>query len=381
MTTKSVISDERTTVYDPCGYPVKYGRYYSKVQNGANRVIGESFSAPHPYTVRLVDSYTSLVKDFNKLPPPAYCSQNPSCTRWSTASVSAQLIRPWTANDDIALYNKLGKKYDQHEFNAGVSAGELGESVGMIADRAKQLAQAGRLAKRGNLIEAAKVLGRQYRKPSQRERSAKQRVSDGWLELQYGWKPLLKDIYDLSEAIRTYDQPRKARIVARHWIGKEAYCSNPAFVATGHGKYSKQIIAYIEEDTPPLAEHLGLTDPVGIAWELVPFSFVADWFIPIGGWLSARSIQRRAKGSFVLTTMNRHSVRLNSGQVKDYLCQYSELSTVGWEILVELTRTVHTGLPAIRPPVFTASQIAHRGEDKLKNALALVASVFGAQRF
>jgi hypothetical protein len=27
---------------------------------------------------------------------------------------------------------------------------------------------------------------------------------------------------------------------------------------------------------------LGLTNPLNVAWELVPFSFVVDWFIPIG---------------------------------------------------------------------------------------------------
>jgi len=30
-----------------------------------------------------------------------------------------------------------------------------------------------------------------------------------------------------------------------------------------------------------------LTNPALVAWELVPFSFVADWFVPIGSWLTA----------------------------------------------------------------------------------------------
>jgi hypothetical protein len=32
---------------------------------------------------------------------------------------------------------------------------------------------------------------------------------------------------------------------------------------------------------------LGLNNPVGIAWELIPFSFVVDWFVPVGKWLTA----------------------------------------------------------------------------------------------
>jgi hypothetical protein len=34
---------------------------------------------------------------------------------------------------------------------------------------------------------------------------------------------------------------------------------------------------------------LGLTSPVALAWELVPFSFVVDWFLPIGPMLGAFS--------------------------------------------------------------------------------------------
>jgi hypothetical protein len=37
------------------------------------------------------------------------------------------------------------------------------------------------------------------------------------------------------------------------------------------------------------ASELGLTNPAILAWELIPFSFVADWFIPIGSWLEAQT--------------------------------------------------------------------------------------------
>jgi hypothetical protein len=31
---------------------------------------------------------------------------------------------------------------------------------------------------------------------------------------------------------------------------------------------------------------LGLTNPLELIWERIPYSFVVDWFLPIGGWLS-----------------------------------------------------------------------------------------------
>jgi hypothetical protein len=36
-----------------------------------------------------------------------------------------------------------------------------------------------------------------------------------------------------------------------------------------------------------LPARLGLLNPAEVIWELVPFSFVADWFLPIGDYLSA----------------------------------------------------------------------------------------------
>jgi hypothetical protein len=32
---------------------------------------------------------------------------------------------------------------------------------------------------------------------------------------------------------------------------------------------------------------LGLINPLEIVWELLPYSFVVDWFLPIGNWLSS----------------------------------------------------------------------------------------------
>lgn len=32
---------------------------------------------------------------------------------------------------------------------------------------------------------------------------------------------------------------------------------------------------------------LGLINPLEIIWELVPYSFVVDWFLPVGNWLSS----------------------------------------------------------------------------------------------
>jgi hypothetical protein len=43
-------------------------------------------------------------------------------------------------------------------------------------------------------------------------------------------------------------------------------------------------------------------DPELVAWELIPFSFVADWVAPLGDWMKARSFAGRTVGLYVTTT-------------------------------------------------------------------------------
>lgn len=121
-----------------------------------------------------------------------------------------------------------------------------------------------------------------------------------WLEMQYGWKPLLQDVHEATKALSNSVAERKplttiiatsrendrfdktvsassnvhtcdARITKRHWV--EHKCK----------------VRFDLELANPLirqATELGLTNPAELAWELLPFSFVADWFIPVGSYIS-----------------------------------------------------------------------------------------------
>jgi hypothetical protein len=45
--------------------------------------------------------------------------------------------------------------------------------------------------------------------------------------------------------------------------------------------------ARIANQTVRRAVALGVANPASIAWELVPYSFVVDWFVPVGNTLEA----------------------------------------------------------------------------------------------
>lgn len=46
-----------------------------------------------------------------------------------------------------------------------------------------------------------------------------------------------------------------------------------------------KIYAKISNETLANAASIGLLNPAQVAWELVPYSFVVDWFLPVGSFL------------------------------------------------------------------------------------------------
>lgn len=378
MSVRNVLEDQRQPVP---GYPTKtWGRYFSLTSSGGNQVVGTPL-IPHAYTLRLRDQFEYLTEAET-------CSTG--AKSYYSYVIGYKLARPWSASDDYALYGKLEAMYDKGDFNAAVFAGELGETVDLLADRTKQLAKAVLAAKKGRFLQAAYILGvggnRKVTSTSHRHRDDAgpqhpQSISNGWLELQYGWKPLLSDIYSLSDQIAKSDKPRSTRIVARQSIPVVWNGSPSFYVPSGGGSYSKQIIAYISEDIPSWPQALGLMDPELVAWEVLPFSFVADWFIPVGNWLQARSFASRAKGMFVTTTRLKCHFRINSGSWANnrsacYFDGRQKTASVGWTKVVEIDRAVSSSLPSVPLPWF--SNGIGKG-NRLANAVSLVASIFGSK--
>ena len=122
---------------------------------------------------------------------------------------------------------------------------------------------------------------------------------DMWLELQYGWKPLLSDIHSATTALSHSVAERKPSktIIATQTekvVGESVISASnvPTCIARltrrTETEHKCKIRFDLELDNPLLkqATELGLTNPAELAWELLPFSFVADWFVPVGSFLS-----------------------------------------------------------------------------------------------
>lgn len=115
-----------------------------------------------------------------------------------------------------------------------------------------------------------------------------------WLVWTYGLRPLMNTVYGTAETIVKLGQNRTKQFRARRSeyvdVGRIGYYSatNPSALSyvTGKAKLKRSITigANIQQDDFGLSRFTSM-NPYSIAWERLPFSFVADWFIDIGGML------------------------------------------------------------------------------------------------
>lgn len=118
------------------------------------------------------------------------------------------------------------------------------------------------------------------------------RIPKLWLELQYAWLPLLSDIYGAAEALDK-NPADKPMITVKASARRTYDADGNLFPGTDDRNCSRyklkvQTGSFVRIDLRPESpglitmSQLGCLNPLSVAWELVPFSFVVDWFIPIG---------------------------------------------------------------------------------------------------
>jgi hypothetical protein len=268
-------------------------------------------------------------------------------------------VSPLLGNADAALLSAIGRLRTAvagSDFNLGVSLGESKEAFQMIGDSATKIFNAYRKVRRGDFWGAASTLTgfRGVRKST--AWSPGKDVASNWLQLQYGWLPLLKDVENGAQFLaHHYNVPlqKVVKVSARTKTNYGASSTSPANVGVLDIFHLQKVnIKAIlrEKDVVALA---GLTDPLSIAWELTPYSFVVDWFIPIGNWLQARALSSALTGTFVISTLQKGVVNgmvSNNGNQGDIPQWYSER--------VSMSRTISSSLGVPLPRVKTLGEAA-----------------------
>lgn len=311
----------------------------------------------HPYSMSLsVQNDSVLYYNLGKTGP-TY-----SGTGVNTGYANGSVSQYWGSNDDLALLGRLREQVAGSSFNAGVFLGEGKEALSMIANAATRLAGAFRYARGGNMPKAWSILTRgtdRFAPPSQV-------VANNWLELQYGWLPLLHDMEDGAKFLaHHHSYPLQHVVYARltkPGLVQSVSPSNTKLLAC-KAYTSVQIKAILKEKN--VVSLSGLIDLPSIAWELTPYSFVVDWAIPIGEYLQARGLAQSLSGTFV-TSKKTYFSWCGAVNVGANVQSWGNHSAMG----VTLNRTVSTTLSVPLPEVVPLKEMF--SWKRAANALALL---------
>lgn len=166
--------------------------------------------------------------------------------------------------------------------------GERKQVANSVTSLLRRLGNAALALRRGDITGVTRYLFTDGK--SRKIRLKTKDIANQWLELQYAWKPICSDIYSLVEGLHLKEA---SRLFVFRESSKRVYYGNST-LSYGTDPNSKQvgrfksecIAKYVIWATPDGILHapasLGFTNPLGVAWEVTPFSFLVDWALPIG---------------------------------------------------------------------------------------------------
>lgn len=203
---------------------------------------------------------------------------------------------------DVLRTNAMNDLKDR-QVNLAVSLAEMQQTVDMIANAGRALA---------DMISCV----RKRRCGNLKKRVGDFHFADAWLQYRYGWMPLLSDIFGLYEILRQYlrGDMKRLYVKGRAQMQDDAKVFHPETGYSGvfnfypygdcsttyhscscerkivyEGEYFARyrLDAVLKDDIYNWLENTGITDPLLVLWELIPYSFVADWFANIGAWIDS----------------------------------------------------------------------------------------------
>lgn len=237
--------------------------------------------------------------------------------------VSSYCQTPWNAllpefssNLQNGVYTDLRLKVKDQKVNLGQAWAERRMTAGLLADTLTRVAKSYQYLRKGNWKAAQRQLTRKrnerhvalmkrkyplsWDKMLSKPASAWKQAPASWLEFQYGWRPLFFDVMGSIEAVQTFLEPedwmvtvkagRKEEREIRDLKDNAKYLVQLNFQA--EGKTFRGVFARVDYHPSDLflsrlSANTGLTNPALLAWELMPYSFVIDWGVQVGDWISS----------------------------------------------------------------------------------------------
>jgi hypothetical protein len=202
-----------------------------------------------------------------------------------------------------------------------------------------------------------------------------------WLEFTYGWKPLASSIYGGLQRALGHNPSMVQYLTSSARETHELSVIEETAVFGGYNRKTQKgnarnsvrmkVLMNIQQDR--LDELAGFTslNPVSIAWELTPYSFVVDWFLNVGGYLRNYESALLYGSSFV----EGYTDELQINQGWEYQTgNFSNFTGDGYHSCrgsrkeVRFARHILSGAPEPRLPSFAP----HLGSSRLLSAASLL---------
>lgn len=169
-----------------------------------------------------------------------------------------------------------------------------GQNVEMILKRSLQIVELVKALRKKDFKRAYRVVRGYGVRPD----SSKRRLfADTWLEWSFGWKPLLKDLHEaLDVLVNTEFGTRKVHAQARFARTFVNYShsgyDNGSYVSERDVRAGVTVLRLgvkvrVSNPNLYLASQLGFVNPFALVNELIPWSFVVDWFVNVSSVLDA----------------------------------------------------------------------------------------------
>jgi hypothetical protein len=177
----------------------------------------------------------------------------------------------------------LNRSYEDFRGNLGdraewaVNLLELNQAVSMVTSRCLQIARFLKYLRSGNFVAAAATL----KTPVPKKVGIGKSFAGNYLEFHFGWAPLVKDIYTSVDILQSPIRDITARGKAKGKVTRNTVAGGIVTIGDYDVRVKHQALFAVTNPNLYLANQLGLVNPFTVVWELIPFSFVADWFVNV----------------------------------------------------------------------------------------------------
>lgn len=220
---------------------------------------------------------------------------------YTGCQTSASLMEIVRIRNDTRPYAQARDRFyhaarDQSQAALGITLLEFTKSLDMVTSRAKSLASSLNYLRKGDLYRSLRALAvdkRKSRKASISFQRSNKSLADLWLEINFGWVPLVQDIYESVKVLQSNQPVTRVSGTGKGTYEKRMVVSNlpnyEIWTKDTLGVKTLRVVGDVRVANPNLflANKLGLTNPAAVLWDAIPFSFVVDWFLPVNKFLNS----------------------------------------------------------------------------------------------